>query len=56
MTTILADITFSIGNRILLRNLENQELTVLRNVVLKHFNEKDHWKKIELKQALLKFI
>ena len=56
VTNILAEITFSIGDRILLRNLENQELTVLRNVVLKHFAEKDHWKKSELKQALQKFI
>ena len=46
---VLANTTVSIGERIFLRNLENEEKTVLRNVVLKHFKEKEHWKKTELK-------
>ena len=49
---ILQEITFSVEDRLFLRNLENEDSTVMRNLVLQHFIEKKYWRKADLKKAI----
>ena len=55
LTQILSEMTVSFGERILLKALESEDQTVLRNVLIKHFTEKQHWKTKHLKKAIMKF-
>lgn len=54
--SVLDDITFSVGERIFLRNLESEDDTIMRNLVLKHFTDRDYWRKADLKKAIQKFL
>ena len=51
----LSEITCSIGESIYLRELESEAVTVLRNVLFKSFAEKETWRKVDIKKALVRF-
>ena len=51
-----SEITVSFDDCLLLKNLERDELTHIRDFTLKQLEKKKTWKKIELKKAVQKEI
>ena len=49
---VLEEATLNFQGRILLRELETETETVLRNIVVKFFDEKESWKKLDLKKRI----
>ena len=52
ITYILVEKTVSINDTIYMRNLEDQEQTVMRNLIFKSFGEKPQWRKQDIKKAI----
>ncbi|TNV81381.1 hypothetical protein FGO68_gene8998 [Halteria grandinella] len=54
--SVLQEITYSVNERIFLIQLENEDVTVMRNLVVYQFREKEYWRKADLKKAILAFL
>jgi hypothetical protein len=52
ITYVLEEQTVSINDTIYLRNLEDLEHTIMRNLIFKSFGEKPQWRKQDLKKAI----